>query len=154
MLVLHDLSELQIDTLIVELNSCAKEYGISRLFRLANNYHIYFTFTEVDNVVSVNVFPNDNSWIAYSESLQCNLNELKSHLLNTPYLELTMSTKNKPTITPCNNDLWDEEKAARQVQQYNDNETVPDNLKVIQQEQQIIEQARNSVNLVDDIIVG
>jgi hypothetical protein len=154
MLVLHDLTELQVDTLIVELNSCAKEYGISRLFRLANNYHIYFTFTEIDNIVSVNVFPNDNSWIAYSDSLQCNLNELKSHLLNTPYLELIMSTKNRPTIIPDNNDLWDEEKSAQQIQQYNDNEAVPNNLKVTKQEQQIIEQARKGIKSVNDIIVG
>ena len=136
----HKLTANDIDLLLKRLTATSTN-RISTTVNSNNvNYTIFYSY--YNNLVTVNIYPNNNDWIKYISSFEGSLDHFKIRLLTSSTFDLAMADKqHKAQITST--DIWNKDKAAKRISEHN--EVASEQMKVTDTEVAIIEAARNKL---------
>ena len=136
----HKLTANDIDLLLKRLTATSTN-RISTTVNSNNvNYTIFYSY--YNNLVTVNIYPNNNDWIKYISSFEGSLDHFKIRLLTSSTFDLVMSDKqHKAQITST--DIWTKEQSTKRILEHN--EVATENMKVTDTEVAIIEAARNKL---------
>lgn len=136
----HKLTNNDIDLLLKRLTTTS----INRISTLVNsnnvNYNIFYSYN--NNLVTVDIYPNNNNWIKYVSSFEGTLEHLKIRLLTSNTFDLVMSDKQTKTVS-LSTDIWTKEQADKRILEHN--QVTTDDMKITDKEKQIIETARNKL---------
>mgnify|MGYP003513658931 FL=1 len=136
----HKLTANDIDLLLKRLTATSTN-RISTTVNSNNvNYTIFYSY--YNNLVTVNIYPNNNDWIKYISSFEGSLDHFKIRLLTSSTFDLVMSDKQHKVVS-LSTDIWTKEQSTKRILEHN--QVASENMKVTDTEVAIIEAARNKL---------
>ena len=136
----HKLTANDIDLLLKRLTATSTN-RISTTVNSNNvNYTIFYSY--YNNLVTVNIYPNNNDWIKYISSFEGSLDHFKIRLLTSSTFDLVMSDKQHKVVS-LSTDIWTKEQSTKRILEHN--QVASENMKVTDTEIKIIEAARNKL---------